>query len=77
MKSRHRSRNATKCVSLAAAAYLLTLAMQTAAARAIETTRGAIYTASDFERLAAGVDLGLFGRSRVSVWAPAAEVWQS
>ena len=45
------------------------------AAMAIEPPRSAIYTASDFKRLADGVDPGFSGEAVVSVWAPATTAW--
>jgi Acetyl xylan esterase (AXE1) len=76
VKSRHRSCIAFEDVSLATAACLMVLATLAATARGFEPMKGAIYTASDFKRLAHGVDPGVSGEVVVSVWAPAADLWQ-
>ena len=61
MNSRHRSRIAVKGVSLAAAACLMMLATHAATANARRAARSAIYTASDFERLARRSRPGILG----------------
>ncbi len=76
MKSRHRSTVTPKGASSAAAACLVLLVPLAAMAAAPEPARGVIYTASDFNRLAAGVDPGFSGEALFSVWAPATDVWR-
>ncbi len=76
MKSGHRSHITFMGASSAAAACLLILVTAgVTAATAIETPRSVIYTASDFKRLADGVDPGFTGEASVGVWAQAAERW--
>jgi dienelactone hydrolase len=76
VKSRHRSRINFTALSLAAVTCLMMLATQGApSAQALEPSQSVIYTASDFTRLAAGLDPGFSGEAVVSVWAPAADLW--
>ena len=76
MNSRDRSRVKSLGLSSAAAACFILLAPFAVTNAAAEPSRGAIYTASDFKRLAAGVDPGFSGTAMVSVWAPATDFWQ-
>ena len=76
MKSRCCSRIFKAGVSITALTLLAQLTAVTAFARAIEPPSGAIYTASDFPRLAKGVDPGFSGEAFASVWAPAGESWR-
>ncbi len=63
MNSRDRSRVKSQSLSSAAAACFILLAPYAVSKAAVEPYRGAIYTASDFKRLAAGVDPGFSGDS--------------
>ena len=36
----------------------------------------ALYTASDFQKLASGVDPGFVGEATVQVWAPSQDEWR-
>ena len=76
MKSRNCSSVSKRSAALALLGYLIVLSSFSAGATASGASTGAIYTASDFPRLAQGVDLDFSGTAFVSVWAPGDENWQ-
>jgi dienelactone hydrolase len=75
VKRRYRSIVGSKGAMLFAAAWLIGAAMFTATARASDLQRGTLFSASDFQRLAEGVDPGLSGEISVLIWAPSADRW--
>lgn len=75
MRCRHRPKSGFNGAILIAAASLAGLASESATASAFEPQSGTLYTASDFKRLAKGVDPGFSGEAVVSVWAPAGDQW--
>jgi dienelactone hydrolase len=76
VKSRHGSCiNFTALLSAAGACLMVLAPSAGTSAKGFEPPRSVIYTASDFKRLAEGLDPGFSGEAVVSVWAPAAELW--
>ena len=70
MNSRDRSRVKSQGLRSTAAACLILLAPYAVTKAAVEPSKAAIYTASDFKRLAAGVDPGFSGTALVSSGRP-------
>ncbi len=62
--------------ALVALVGLTTASLSVYAADDGRSARGALYTASDFPRLAEGVDPGLSGEVTINVWAPPRDEWR-
>ncbi|MFI5460979.1 MAG: alpha/beta hydrolase family protein, partial [Isosphaerales bacterium] len=62
--------------ALTMAVWLVWPASLIAAERGNDAVTAALYTASDFQKLASGVDTGFDGEATVQVWAPSQDEWR-